>query len=292
MIADLRNPSRKTLLHTILNNNGGKYNAAINQVDSSLVNIYASVSPRRITIDKKRGICISIDFATPPGAARNRSSVRRAEYWRAISRKRLMQGGLIGIVWKTQEEIQLYFGLISSSADELQFSSRKDENSLSLRISFFDPLINLKVLQWLETDSRGRKASTIFMVEAPVMYESIRPFLQALTREPTSFPFSRYLVHRHIERQNDVMAIEPPRYTTTRPNFSFNLACLFNDPTNLLLNPQDPISVENARDQLRAYSRLDTSQADAMVDCLTREFSLIQGPPGTGKVRKFPFITG
>ncbi|PVF97899.1 P-loop containing nucleoside triphosphate hydrolase protein [Serendipita vermifera] len=284
MIADLRSPSRKTMLDTILGNNGGKYNAAINQVDSSLVNVYASVSPRGITIDKKRGVCIDIDFHTPPGAARNRSSVKRADYWRAVSRKRLMQGGLIGVVWKTQQDIQLYFGLISSSADDIQQAARHDESSLSLRVSFFDPLINLRVLQWLETDSRGRKASTIFMVEAPVMYESIRPFLQALTREPTSFPFSRYLVHRHIQRQNEVIGIEPPRYTTVLPNFNWNLSCLFDgDPTNLYLNPHDQVSVEFAREQLRTHSRLDKSQADAMVDCLTREFSLIQGPPGTGK---------
>jgi hypothetical protein len=35
---------------------------------------------------------------------------------------------------------------------------------------------------------------------------------------------------------------------------------------------------------LREKSRLDVSQADAVIDTLTREVSLIQGPPGTGKV--------
>jgi hypothetical protein len=290
IVNDLRNPTQKTLLHTILSKKGGKYVAAINQVDSSLVNVYTSVSPQGFAIDKRRGICIDINFDTPPGAARHHNAARREDYWQAVSRKRLMQGGLIGIIWKTRSEIQLYFGLISSSIKELQKAALNDESSLSLRVHFFDPRIHLRVLHWLKDNLREREASTVFMVEAPVMYESIRPFLQALTREPTSFPFSRYLVHRSIERQNDVIAIEAPRYTALRPNFNWDLSCLSNgDSSNVSLNPLDPVSVDYAREQLRARSRLDRSQADAMVDCLTREFCLIQGPPGTGKVRKLAF---
>jgi hypothetical protein len=39
----------------------------------------------------------------------------------------------------------------------------------------------------------------------------------------------------------------------------------------------DAASVTVARDELKRCSRLDASQADAVVDCLTREVALIQG---------------
>ncbi|KAF8748917.1 P-loop containing nucleoside triphosphate hydrolase protein [Rhizoctonia solani] len=48
------------------------------------------------------------------------------------------------------------------------------------------------------------------------------------------------------------------------------------------MSTTNPDSVANARNRLR-NSRLDPSQAEAVIDSLTREVSLIQGPPGTGK---------
>lgn len=45
----------------------------------------------------------------------------------------------------------------------------------------------------------------------------------------------------------------------------------------------DEASVDDARELLRAESRLDPSQADAVMDILTRQVALLQGPPGTGK---------
>ncbi|KAG1787807.1 aconitase C-terminal domain-containing protein [Suillus variegatus] len=65
------------------------------------------------------------------------------------------------------------------------------------------------------------------------------------------------------------------------PGFAFNLSCLFPDKTDvedLTLSATDNQSIENARAELRRGSRLDPSQADAVVDALTREVSLIQGP--------------
>ena len=285
ILSDLRNPSNKTLLYSLLEKRGGRYIAQISHMDSAMVNVYTSVNPFRIATDK-RGISVELAMDTPPGAARVKSAGKRTEYWRAVSRKRLMQGGLVGLLWKNGNDSQLLFGLISSSADDLLSSARQDNETIRLRIKFFDPAINLKVMEWCQLEKRDRRGHTIMLIEAPVMYESIRPFLQALQREPTSFPFSQYLVHQnehHIRGQS--MQVNRPNYTIARPNFTWDLRCLLDGEENpARMDPADPISVEQARNMLKASSRLDGSQADAMVDCLTKEFCLIQGPPGTGKV--------
>ncbi|OBZ70961.1 hypothetical protein A0H81_09027 [Grifola frondosa] len=77
----------------------------------------------------------------------------------------------------------------------------------------------------------------------------------------------------------------PPAYALL-PSFTFELSSLFPPEAgidNLKLSVQDPQSVEAARDALRKNSRLDPSQADSVIEALTRELVLIQGPPGTGK---------
>ncbi|KAG8833026.1 hypothetical protein FRC17_000149 [Serendipita sp. 399] len=282
IISDLRSASKKTLLHSLIARKGGRYIAETSNSDSVMASVYTSANPVSITTDR-RGMAVEILIDTPPGQARSRSATQRAEYWKAISRKRLIQGGLIGIVWATQTSIQLFFGLISSGVEDLQSSSRQSADSLRLRIKFFDETINPKVMEWCQLRSQDRRGITILMVEASVMYESIRPFLKALQREPTSFPFSRYLVHRSHNSRHHYQSVEPPRYTSTRRDFTWNLRCIVNEGVSLILDPRDPNSIQDARQSLRSSSRLDPSQADAMVDCLTRDFCLIQGPPGTGK---------
>ena len=283
VIADLHNASGDTLLQPILNKKGGLYVAQTAQLDSVMIRLYTSVSPVRIATDK-RGISVELMMDTPPGPARNLSATRRIEYWRAVSRKRLMQGGLIGVIWQSGQEIQLFFGLIASAAHEIQSSVEDTNESMRLRVKFFDPSILVKVMEWSQPGQRARRATRILLIEAPVMYESIRPLLQALQREPTSFPFSRYLVHRQYVA-GQPMQVACPRYTITRPDFTWDLRCIVGgDQPPLHLDPADPISIIQARVALRTSSRLDNSQVEAMVDCLTREFSLIQGPPGTGKV--------
>lgn len=281
MVVDLRNLTPKSSLYPILEKGGGRYVVSKNERDTVMVNLYTSVNPLGIVTDK-RGISISIRMDTPPGSARNASATKRTDYWKAVSRKRLMQGGLAGLVWEDRGRIELFFGLISSSADDIQASARQETNRLQLRLNCFDPAVNLRVMTWCQMDTRDRLSSRILLAEAPVMYESIRPFLQALQREPTSFPFSHHLVHRSGVNAH---TIPPPQYTITRTDFSWNLSSLFDgEHPQVLMNPHDKASIDLARHQLHSDSRLDPSQADAMVDCLTQELCLIQGPPGTGKV--------
>jgi hypothetical protein len=285
IVSDLRNMTRDNELKKLLKQRGGPYITLNGRDDSVIVNLYTSVHPLQILTDK-RGISIEVTMDTPPGSARHSTEAKRVEFWRGISRKRLMQGSLIGLIWEAGGRIELFFGLISSSADDLIAYAKQSKNHLRLRLNFFGSAIIPLVLEWLELGRRERKSRRIVMVEAPVMYESIRPFLQALQREPTSFPFSRYLVHHTEAHSLQNMRINPPQYTINRPDFRWNLSSLFdNNHPPVFLNPHNEASLDLARDYLHRASRLDVSQADAMIDSLSKEFCLIQGPPGTGKVR-------
>ena len=73
--------------------------------------------------------------------------------------------------------------------------------------------------------------------------------------------------------------VDPPAYGRL-PGFEFNLTSLFDASAgvhDLKLNVTSVDSVNATRHLLREKSRLDPSQADAVIDALTREVALIQG---------------
>ena len=192
-----------------------------------------------------------------------------------------MPGGLVALVWRTPGSTSIYLGIIASSARELIASARASATTLTIRVAFFDPAIEVRILEWYQREDANPNETRI-LVEAPVMYESVRPFLEALKAEPTSIPFSKHLVL--YDGSLASVPLDPPQYAT-EPRFSWDLSPLLPDGHNLQLDVKDAVSIANARDVLRNESTLDPSQAEAVVDSLTREVSLIQGPPGTGKVR-------
>ncbi|KAG8683105.1 hypothetical protein FRC11_013964, partial [Ceratobasidium sp. 423] len=154
------------------------------------------------------------------------------------------------------------------------------QDRVSIRVSFFDEQANIRIMKSLQS---GRNNDTCVLVEAPVFYEGIRPFLEGLKREPESLPFAKYLKLQSKDELNQ-MTINPPLYSRV-PGFSFELKDLFPPKAgveSLRLTTRDPNSVAKVRARL-ADSHLDPSQAEAVVDTLTREVALIQGPPGTGK---------
>ncbi|KAJ7593987.1 hypothetical protein C8J56DRAFT_1043774 [Mycena floridula] len=278
---DLLGPKsgNRSALAPILKNRGGRYRGAQGR-DSVLFNIYTGVEFTSLSPDR-RGLSVGLTLDTPPGRARAPSAKARASFWESTSGKRLMQGGLVALLWKEGREIGVHLGVISSSSTDLVQSARHSTDHISIRVSFFDSRVQLKILNTLKRqDGLGER----FLIESPVMFESIRPFLEALRMEPASIPFgSRYLVHRP-ENYLQTAQISPPAYAVV-PGFRFQLASLFppeSGITDLKLNVSDPDSVRSARETLKE-SRLDPSQADAVLDTLTRELTLIQGPPGTGK---------
>ena len=275
VLEDLEKPIRvKTRLSDILRKRGGKYRGQSDHQDGMLFDVYTNIELNSLVPDR-RGITVSISLDTPPGRARVEQTKTRVQFWEGVSGKRLMQGGLIALVWKSHNQTDVFLGTIASPIRELTDAAknRAATDRIPLRIMFFDSEIMLRVLK----RSHSRDDDVKIMLESPVMFEAIRPFLEALRVEPESLPFAKYIVH-HPRGDLNFIGIDPPRYAFA-PGFHYQLSSLF--PTeagveDLKLFPTNPDSVEIARLAL-LDSRLDPSQVEAVVNTLTRELSLIQG---------------
>ncbi|KAG8761161.1 hypothetical protein FRC11_014303 [Ceratobasidium sp. 423] len=285
LLEDLKKAdSNETKLSKILNARGGRYAAPASARESIIFSVFTGIMFQTLEL-RNNGISAGIEFDTPPGRARNGESALRAEYWEQISKKRLMQDGLVALIWKDHTgNVDVYVGTVASSARDLVECARKEEGQdrVTIRVSFFDAKANIRIVQALQ--NQHDSSDIRVLIEAPVFYEGIRPFLEALKREPELLPFAQYLRLQSKEELKQTV-ISPPLYSRT-PGFSFELKDLFPpeaDVQSLQLTTREPDSVANARAQLIRASRLDPSQAEAMVDSLTREVALIQGPPGTGK---------
>ena len=278
MYDDLRFKSlEKTKLGILLDKQGGKYHGQSDSQDSLMFNVYSGVRFLSL-VPGWKGIATSLVIDTPPGRARADRPAQRANFWESMSGKRLFQGGLIAVIWEFMGDISVHLGIIASSSRDISDHVKQDKYHVKLRVVFFDPSLELRILQELRNPHTLTKGTKI-LVESPVMFESIRPFLEALrTTEPEDIPFSRYLVLQPPGRLASC-ALEAPRYARL-PNFQFCLDSLFLKEAgveNLMLSVTDPFSIDHARKVLRNKSRLDPSQADSVIDTLTREVALIQG---------------
>ncbi|KIJ49701.1 hypothetical protein M422DRAFT_66154 [Sphaerobolus stellatus SS14] len=280
VLRDMQIPNaNKTTLSTILAKGGGRYVGEINGNNRIMFNIYTKCTPAKLEFHPRKGITVDIGLDTPPGSARATQAASRKKFWEGRGGKRLMQGSLVALVWGSGDATKAYLGIVTSALTDMAASSRNSPDRIRIQINFFDSEIELRILRDLR--AKNEDISPPFLIESPVIFETIRPFLQALCAEPTSLPFSKYLIPS--KSLTDV-SVDPPKYSTA-PGFVYDLQCLFNEqpPQAISLRADDPDSIEISREALRSSSRLDPSQADALVDSLTREVSLIQGPPGTGK---------
>jgi len=278
ILQDLRGPpSRKTQLQTLLSKFGGLYKGDKDSRDSVIFSVYSDVGFEDVVCDR-RGIAIALSFDAPTGRARHADAKVREAYWDNVGKKRLMQGGLVALVWRSAIDptnIRIYLGAVSSNLTDLKKSSSRKDLRVNLRVSFFDHDVDFRILQELQHKTASTGDLKI-LVEAPVMFESIRPFLSTLqTLEPTSIPFSRYISHT-ADGDLSGVHVEPPAFAT-RPGFTFDVSPLFESGINLRIRPTDAANVETGRQLLRSHSRMDPSQADAIVSSLTQEVALIQG---------------
>ncbi|KAJ7091139.1 hypothetical protein C8R44DRAFT_817142 [Mycena epipterygia] len=274
-------PPGTTILSQLLKSRGGKYRGHTEGQDQVMFNVYTNVAFSPL-VPNWRGLSVGLTVDAPPGRARQAQSRSRAAFWEGTSGKRLIQGGLVALVWQSGNVVDVHLGILASSLKDLVDSARKSDARVSVRVVFFDPEVEVRILNTLKNPDLAATGTKV-LVEAPVMFEAIRPFLEALRVEPESLPFAQYLVHR----SRDFLAsqsINPPLYALV-PGFTYQLASLFPPEAgidDLKLDVSDPTSIAFARAQLRT-SRLDASQCEAVIDTLTRELAMIQGPPGTGK---------
>ncbi|KAH7335671.1 hypothetical protein B0J17DRAFT_769501 [Rhizoctonia solani] len=282
VVSDLKKPSTTpTMLSKIIREGGGRYVSPDTQ-DSVMFSVYTNITFQPLSLDN-RGMSLGIEFDAPPGDARSDSAETRTTYWEKTAKKRLTQGALIVLIWKDPiGKMDIYVGTVTSIPADLVASSRQRSDRVSIKASFFDAAAEFRVLSILQ--SRRGTYGTRLLIEAPVFYEGVRPFLEALQRNPSDLPFLTYL---RYQSKADLKRTEihPPSYSTVS-NFTFDLKELFPSGQNarsLNLKTTDFNSIAHAKSSLLLGSRLDPSQVDAVVDSLTRELSLIQGPPGTGK---------
>src|SRR3984957_19336511 len=93
-----------------------------------------------------------------------------------LTKNRLMQGGLVALVWKSGTNIDVNLGIIASSLRDLTDSAKRHNERLDLRVVFFDSNIELRILEILKRPGEGNR--TVLLLESPVMFEAIRPFLE------------------------------------------------------------------------------------------------------------------
>ncbi|GJJ08042.1 hypothetical protein Clacol_002249 [Clathrus columnatus] len=264
-----------TKLEGILENKGGAYKTS--GLNSLFFFIYTNVEFAPVKAER-RDLTVGLVMDTPPGNSRDADATKRYAYWKHS--RRLTGGNLVALVIISRDELEVYLGTIAWGSDIAE-SSKRSPDRIQLRISFFDPLVELKALK-NEKISR-RKGHYAFLIDNSVMFEASRPFLEKLqTVEPTEIPFAKYIARTSESLEN--IKVFPPRYTAS-PQFKYEIGSLFTEENKPMdsLNIQDPLAVEAARQHLIRGSCLDPSQVEAMINTLTREVSLIQGPPGTGK---------
>lgn len=125
---------------------------------------------------------------------------------------------------------------------------------IAFGISFIDPHDSLRAASTMSGDQED--ADTIrILVESPVLYESVRPFLEALQRsDPVLLPMADYIKHSKGPKRNAL-----PAYST-RPGFHWNLKVLLKDNADideLSLDPTSAASLAYVRSALHRHGKLD-----------------------------------
>lgn len=195
-------------------------------------------------------------------------------------RKRLTRGSLVGLLSQagTDSLGQIFLGIVS---EEPMSTSDKDREVLV--ISFFDSAVYLQAIRQLSAQhtSNAHGQSMIFFEVQGFILDTLRPFLESLQRlEPSGIPFAKYL--SAVPGPTAPTRIDPPLFAR-HPNFKYDLAPLLREDERagrLLLDVLDADSTADARALLSTSSKLDPSQAEAMVDCLTREVAIVEGCAG------------
>ncbi|KAI9431019.1 hypothetical protein H4582DRAFT_1823204 [Lactarius indigo] len=260
-----------TLLEKLLLSKGGAYKTS--GLNSVFFQLYtgACFAPLRA---ERRNFTVGLVLDSPPGAPRDQNGTTRAEYWEHS--KRLQPESLVALALISPGRFKVFLGTIVSDGTDIAESARANEETIQLRVSFFDAEIELMALrrQPISID----KSTFAILIDNNVMYEALHPFLQTLKDvEPTSVPFNELISY---SGNLAPMQVGRPQYARA-PQFKYDLQCLARPGESISsVNVNNVTSVRIARQQLLRSSELDPSQVDAVIDTLTREISLIQGFTG------------
>ncbi|KIK63308.1 hypothetical protein GYMLUDRAFT_464195 [Collybiopsis luxurians FD-317 M1] len=265
-----------TQLEEILARNGGLYRTKGPHYVMFQVYTNIELAPLRA---ERGGLTVGLILDAPPGGAQAADADARQEYWKYAGSKRLSSGSLVALLLIKNYRVTVFLGCIASSNSKLVDSSRFHSSQVEIQIIFMDPKMELMALRHEKVTVN--QSHFAILVDHGILFESIRPFLDTLqSKEPGSIQFKQYLCQ---SGKFNKWQLPPPKIANSS-TFEFNLDCLARPGEYIHpLKAHDENSIRRARLELKLSSSLDSSQADAMVDALTREIALIQGPPGTGK---------
>lgn len=295
LIADLRHlDDAKNALARLLKAGGGRYrpDSASFGGDSSDLIIYRDVEFTGLSIERHE-LELQLQLTLPPAWAKSKSN---------MVVRHLSAGNLVGLLIvnearmkaskraadRATKNVRIELGVVASDLEGSQVKVS------FLQASQQDDSVYLHALNQLARDEKARLAND--PLSKPVMYlfelpgfllSTVEPFLAALKHlSPPAIPFADILSAKPPPKGQQI-SIEPPLYARN-PGFTFDLSCLLsnNAPSGTLrLQVTDPQSAAHVTRVLAqpGASKLDATQAQAMVDCLCREVALVEGPPGTGE---------
>ena len=110
----------------------------------------------------------------------------RSGWERAVDARRT-SGPSMEVAWVHS----IYLGVVANSAKDLIASARAPAESLTIRATL-DPTMEVRIPKWYQQMDSNLNEACIF-IKPSARYEAGRPFLEALTTETTSIPFSKYL---------------------------------------------------------------------------------------------------
>ena len=277
-----RKKSEKTQLESLMEKKGGAYRTTGR--DGVFFQLYTNVEfvPRPPEATRK-GVAVGLALDAPPGGtARDKDWKKRVAHWEHS--RRLQGASLVALVVVcgagANRAFRVHLGVVASHGKDIAESAKAEKDRIQVRVVFFDSDVELMALRGDRLCSGsgnggGTRGEFAVLVDNSVMFEAVRPFLHKLqTIEPTEIPFARYIAPGG---PLDEVRVLPPKYALA-PGFRFRLQCLAKPGQTIGdLDVANPNSVRRARQELVRCSILDPSQAEAVVDTLTREVSLIQG---------------
>lgn len=265
-----RGKREQTELEKLLEKGGGLFRSS--GKNSVIFNVYTDVHYAQLST-RSQGFSVGLRIRCPPGLGRDPESKKRVDYWKHAGSKRLTSGSLVALVLVSRGSSRVYLANLISSADDIAESAKHSQDFIQVKATFFDPEVEIEALKkekiTIDTNTFA------LLIDNGVMFESVRPFLKTLsTTDSTSIPFSRYIC---AQAGLNSIEVHPPKYSTA-PRFRFKLQSVAKPGQRIdPLDVNNPASIARARTQLQQFSILDPSQADSVVDSLTKEVSLIQG---------------
>lgn len=141
-------------------------------------------------------------------------------------------------------------------ADSIKHLDRPGRSGIEFGLAFVDAQDGLRAAENLRTRDES-KSDVRVLLESPVLYEAVRPFLQAIQKiDPVTLPLGEYIRHGNLQGK----PIALPEYATV-PGFTWDLKGLLKPEyrgEGCSFDPSNANSIASAREVLHAHGKLDT----------------------------------